>query len=100
MKFPKFKPAYQSFTLMDNGWLAVIVESVEGEYILLDIFDQDGKYIAHFKTPVFDEGMFSSLLFFNNDKAYCVSTEDDYKFAKRYGYEIQEYQKNKWIKIK
>ena len=90
----------QSFTLMDNGWLAVIVESVEGEYTLLDIFDQDGKYIAQFKTPVLDDGMFSALLFFNNDKAYCVAIEDDYKFAKRYSYEIQEYKNNRWIKIK
>jgi hypothetical protein len=31
------------------GWLAVIVESVEGEYTLFDIFDQDGKYIANLK---------------------------------------------------
>ena len=100
MKFPKFKPAYQSFSLMDNGWLAVIVESVEGEYTLFDIFDRDGKYIAHFKTPVFDDGMFSSLLFFNNNKAYCVAIEDDYRFAKRYSYKIQEYKNNKWIKMK
>jgi len=100
IKFPKFKPAYQSFTLMENGWLAVIVDSVEGEYTLLDIFDQDGKYIAHFKTPVLDDGMFSSLLFFNSGKAYCVAIEDDYRFAKRYSYEIQEYKNNEWIKIK
>jgi hypothetical protein len=100
MKFPKFKPAYQSFTLMDNGWLAVIVESVEGEYTFFDIFDRDGKYIAHFKTPVFDDGMYSSLLFFNNNKAYCVAIEDDYRFVKRYSYEIQEYKNSRWEKIK
>jgi hypothetical protein len=100
IKFPKFKPAYQSFTLMDNGWLAVIVDSVDGEYTLFDIFDQDGKYIAQFKTPVLDDGMYSTLLFFNNGKAYCVAIEDDYKFARRYSYEIQEYKNGKWIKIK
>ncbi len=100
IKFPKYKPAYQSFTLMENGWLVVIVDSVEDEYMLLDIFDQDGKYIAHFKTPVPAEGMFSVLLFFRNGKAYCVATEDDYRYAKRYNYEIQENRDNKWIRKK
>jgi hypothetical protein len=90
VKFPKYKPAYQGFTLMENGWLVVIVDSVEDEYTLLDIFDQDGKYIAHFKTPVPAEGIFSLLIFFKNGKAYCVADEDGYKFVKRYGFEIQE----------
>lgn len=89
-KFPKYKPAYQSFILMENGWLAVIVDSVEDEYTLLDIFDQNGKYIAHFKTPVPAEGLYSLLLFFKNGKAYCVADEDGYKFVKRYSFEIQE----------
>jgi hypothetical protein len=89
-KFPKHKPVYQSFILMENGWLAVIVDSVEDEYTLLDIFDQDGKYIAHFKTPVPAEGLFSLLLFFKNGKAYCVADEDGYKYVKRYSFEIQE----------
>lgn len=90
IKFPKFKPAYQTFTLMDNGWLAVIVESVEGEYTLFDIFDRGGKFIAQFKTPVPAEGMYTSMLFFNNNKAYCIVTEDDYRFVKRYSYEIRK----------
>jgi len=89
-KFPKYKPAYQSFTLMENGWLAVIVDSVEDEHTLLDIFDQDGNYIAHFKAPVPAEGLYSLLLFFKNGKAYCVADEDGYKFVKRYNFEIQE----------
>jgi hypothetical protein len=89
-KFPKYKPAYQSFTLMENGWLAVIVNAVEDEYTILDIFDQDGKYIGHFKTLVPAEGLFSLLLFFKNGKAYCVADEDGYKFVKRYNFEIKE----------
>jgi len=97
IKCPKYKPAYQSFTLMENGWLAVIVDSVEDEYTLFDIFDREGEYIANFKTPVPAEGMFS-ILFFKNDKAYSVVTEDDYKFVKRYNFEIQEYKGNRWIK--
>jgi hypothetical protein len=100
IEFPKFKPAYQSFTLMDNGWLAVVVDAIEGEYTHIDLFDRDGKYIAQFQTPVLDDGMYSALLFFNNGKAYCVAEEDDYKFAKRYSYEIQEYKNGKWISIK
>jgi len=91
IKYPKYKPAYLSFTLMENGWLAVIVDSLEGEYTLFDIFDQEGKYVANFKTKIPAEGMFSELLFFKNGKAYSVATENDYKFVKRYRFEIQEY---------
>jgi hypothetical protein len=91
IKFPKYKPAYQSFTLMENGWLAVIVDSLEGEYTLFDIFDQDGKYIANFKTTIPAEGMYSESLFFKNGRAYAVVTKDEYKFVKRYRFEIQEY---------
>ncbi|MBC8357989.1 MAG: 6-bladed beta-propeller [Candidatus Aminicenantes bacterium] len=100
IKYPKYKPAYQSFTLMDNGWLAVIVDAIEDEYTLFDIFNQEGKYIAHFKTPVLVEGMFSALLFFKNGKAYAVEDEDGYKFVKRYNFEIQEYKDNKWVRKK
>jgi len=100
IKYPKYKPAYQSFTLMDNGWLAVIVDSIEDEYTLFDIFDKEGKYIAHFKTPVLAEGILSGLLFFKNGKAYSVVIEDDYWFVKRYNYEIQEYKGNRWVRRK
>jgi len=98
IKYPKYKPAYQTFTLMENGWLAVIVDSVEDEFSLFDIFNQDGKYIAQFKTQVPAEGIFSVTLFFKNGTAYCVATEDDYKFVKRYNYEIQEYKNHRWVK--
>jgi len=83
IKYPKHKPAYQSLSLMENGWLVVIVNSVEDEYTLVDVFDQEGKYMAHFKTPVPAEGMLAGLLFFKNGKAYSVVTEGDYKFVKR-----------------
>ena len=100
IKYPKYKPAYQVFTLMENGWLAVIVDSVEDEYTLLDLFVQEGKYIAQFKTPVPAEGMLAGLLFFKNSKAYSVVTEDEYKFVKRYSIEIQEFKDGKWIQKK
>jgi hypothetical protein len=91
IKYPKYKPAYQGFTLMENGWLAVVVDSLEGEYTLFDIFDQEGRYIANFRTKIPTEGMFFEVLFFKNGKAYAVVTENDYKFVKRYRFEIQEY---------
>jgi len=37
IKYPKYKPAYQSFSLMENGRLAVSVDSVENEYTLFEI---------------------------------------------------------------
>ena len=86
IKYPKYKPAYLSFTLMENGWLAVIVDSIENEYTIFDIFDQEGRLMANFKTTVPVEG-----LFFKNDKAYAVAEEDGYKFVKRYSFELQEY---------
>jgi hypothetical protein len=54
------------------------------------VFNLNGKYIGHFKTPVPAEGLFSLLLFFKNGKAYCVADEDGYKFVKRYNFEIKE----------
>jgi hypothetical protein len=106
IKYPKYKPAYQSFTiigsglsqsysLMENGWLALIVDSVKGEYTIFDLFDRKGRYIANFKTTIPVEGFF-----FNNGKAYAVATENDFKFVKRYNFEIQEYKDNKWVRKK
>ena len=83
IEYPKYKPAYSRFALMENGWLAVVVESVENEYTLFDLFDRDGNYIGHFKADIP-----SDSLFFKNGKAYAVATEDGYKFAKRYAIEI------------
>ena len=89
---------------MENGWLAVSVDSIENEYTLFDIFDQGGRYIAHFKTTELTlpaEGIVSEFFFFfKNGKAYAVATEDDYRFVKRYNFEIQEYKDNKWVRKK
>jgi len=96
IKYPKYKPAYQgftliqsglnqSFTLMENGWLALIADYRKGEYAIFDIFDEDGRYIANFKTTVPVEG-----LFFKNGKAYAISTHENYKFVKRYRITLQE----------
>lgn len=95
IEYPKYKPAYNSFTLMENGWLAVIVEFIEGEYTLFDLFNEKGTYIGNFKANIPHDG-----LFFKNGKAYAVATENDYKFVKRYNFEIQEYKDNKSVRKK
>jgi len=93
IKFPKFKPAYQRFALMDNGWLLVIIDSSDKDSKLIDIFDLDGKYIAQFTTSVS-----TNSLIFKKGKAYALVIENDYRFVKRYRYEIQEFKDNKWVK--
>jgi len=104
IKYRKYKPAYLGFALMENGWLAVVVDTRENEYTLFDIFDKEGKYVANFKTTVPSlpvEGLFFEFqFFFKNGKAYAVEEEDGYKFVKRYNFEIQEYKDNKWVRKK
>jgi hypothetical protein len=95
IKYPKYLPPYQSFVLMENGWLFVMVDSIPDEYALIDIFGQEGNYIAQFETQIPAEN-----LFFKNGKAYALESENDYWFVKRYRYEIQEYRGNKWVKKK
>ncbi len=95
LKYPKYLPAYQTFTLMENGWLFVVVDSGEEDAKLIDLFDQDGKYIAQFTTSVSTD-----RLIFKNAKAYAIDTVNDYRYVKRYRYEIQEYRDNKWVKKK
>lgn len=89
IKYPKYKPAYERFTLMENGWIFVVVDSVRDEYKLVDIFNKDGEYLAQFETDISTD-----WLSFNNGKAYAVATIDDYKFIKRYNFEILGYRDN------
>jgi hypothetical protein len=95
IEYPKYIPAYKQFTLMENGWLAVVVDSIENDYTLIDIFDEEGKYIAHFSATIPVEN-----LFFKNGKAYALATENDYKFVKRYKFEIQEFWDKRWVKAR
>lgn len=85
IKYPKYKPAYSSFALMENGWLAVVVDSMPGEGTLFDLFDKQGVYIGHFRADIPSEN-----LFFKNSKAYAVAEKNGYKFAKRYRFKIVE----------
>lgn len=86
IKYPKYKPPYQDFVIMENGWLFVIVELREGEYTICDLFDEEGTYIGHFKADISPD-----LLLFKNKKAYAMASVDDYKCVKRYSFKIQEY---------
>jgi hypothetical protein len=93
--YPKYKSAYDTFALMENGWIFVAVDYVENEYTLIDLFDRQGKYIAQFdsKIPI-------ANLFFKNSKAYGLATVNDYRYVKRYGYELQEYRDSTWQRMK
>jgi len=83
IKYPKYKPAYERFTLMENGWIFVVVDSVPDGLKLVDIFNEDGEFLAQFETDISTD-----WLSFNNGKAYSVATINDYKFIKRYNFDI------------
>jgi hypothetical protein len=89
IKYPKYKPAYERFTLMENGWIFVVVDSVKEESTLVDIFNKDGEYLAQFETDITTD-----WLSFNNGKDYAVATINDYKFIKRYTFKILGYANN------
>jgi hypothetical protein len=82
MKFPEYFPAYEFFALEEGGRLIVRTYKKgkkEGEYVL-DIFDQEGRYIAQIPTRV-------NARVWKNNKAYSVEdTEEGYKVIKRYSY--------------
>jgi len=89
VEYPKYKPAYERFILMENGWIFVVVDSVRDGSTLVDIFNKDGEYLAQFETDVPTD-----WLSFNNGKAYAVGTIDNYEFIKRYNFEILGYKDN------
>ncbi len=86
VEYPKYMPAYERFILMENGWIFVVVDSVRDGNTLVDIFGKDGEYLAQFETDISTD-----WLSFNNGKAYTVATIDDYKFIKRYNFEVLGY---------
>jgi len=85
IRYPKYKPAYQDFTIADNGWLFVIVDSQGSEATVLDVFDAEGHYIARTEASIPSE-----MLRFKKGKAYAVATEDSYKSVKRFSYTVRE----------
>jgi hypothetical protein len=85
MKYPKYLPAYLGFIPMDNGWLFVVVDSLENKSEI-DLFDEKGVYIGRFETDIP-----ALTLFFKNEKAYAVTSVNDFNFVQRYGYKIVDY---------
>ena len=79
IRYPKFKPAFESFTVTDNGWLVVVVDAIAGDDTLLDLFDDEGRYRARVtcRIPTMN-------LMFKAGKAYAVDTQGGYRYVKRY----------------
>jgi hypothetical protein len=85
IRYPKYLPAYQKFALMGNGWLAVVVDAVRGGQAKIDIFDENGVYIAEAMARLPVDG-----LMFRKDKAYSIiETEEGYRFIKRYSWKAE-----------
>jgi len=79
-ELPKYYPAFQSFTIDDEGRLIVSTfkKAENGKGYYYDIFDPEGKYIA--------KVLFNILsLFFKNGKLYTIEEDEDgYQYVKRY----------------
>ncbi len=80
IEFPKYFPAYQYFTLDEEGRLFVRTfekGKAEGEYFF-DVFDSEGKYIARFVHKADPRA-------WKNHKLYSIEeSEEGYKIIKRY----------------
>jgi hypothetical protein len=88
IEYPKFKPAFHSFALMENGWLIVLVDFTPDASWLFDLFDEKGRYVGQFREHFPADYFF----FFNNGKAYAVETDEEgYRFVERYRYKIENY---------
>ena len=84
IRFPEFKPFFQRLVPMENGWLAVVVDSERNRSVLLDLFDKEGRFLGRVEAAVP-----MTNLFFKNGKAYAVVSDEGYLFVKRYSYKIQ-----------
>jgi hypothetical protein len=80
MEFPKKFPAYEAYTLDEEGRLIVrSYNKAEGENnVYLDIFDADGNYIARFPSKV-------NPRVWKNNKMYALEeTDEGFILIKRY----------------
>lgn len=67
---------------LDNGGLAVVVDREGKEFLLIDLFDANGRFQERVRAALPYRG-----LLFKNGKAYAVKTDDNgYHYVKRYGY--------------
>jgi hypothetical protein len=80
MEFPKQFPAYEAYSLDEEGRLIVrsYNKADEEDSIYLDIFDSEGKYIARFPSKV-------NPRFWKNNKMYSIEeTDEGFIVIKRY----------------
>ena len=85
IRFPKYKQYFSKFVPMDEGRLAVVVDSSEFDSSTLDIFDRQGQFQGRVTVPVSSNG-----LRIKNGKLYCLRTDEEgYHFIKRYSYELK-----------
>ncbi len=85
VQFPKYKPYYIEFIPMDEGRLAVLVDSSGYDSSTLDVFDRDCRFQGRITVPIS-----SKDLMFKNGKAYCIQPDaEGYLFIKRYSYELK-----------
>lgn len=80
MEFPKQFPAYEAYSLDEEGRLIVRSYNKSGEEdkVYLDIFDKEGKYIARFPSKV-------NPRIWKNNKMYAIEeTDEGFIVIKRY----------------
>lgn len=80
MEFPKQFPAYEAYTVDEEGHLIVRTynKAEEEDLVYLDIFDAEGKYIARFPSKV-------NPRIWKNNKMYAIEeTDEGFIVIKRY----------------
>lgn len=79
-EFPKMFPPFQFFTLDENGRIIVRTweKGEETDTFVHDIFDPEGRYIAHFVSRI-------NISLWKNKKAYAIDEDDEgFQVIKRY----------------
>ena len=79
IRYPKYKPAYQGFTVSEDGRLIVLANQKGDSSAILDVFDKDGRCVMHCQADIPVDG-----LRFKKNKVYAVATIDGYHFVKRF----------------
>jgi len=85
MEFPKQFPAYEAYTVDEEGRLIVRTynKAEEEDNVYLDIFDAEGKYIARFPSKV-------NPRIWKNNKMYAIEeTDEGFIVIKRYTFSWQ-----------
>jgi hypothetical protein len=80
LEFPKYYPAYESFSLDEEGRLFVrsYKKGKEKDVFFLDVFGADGKYFSTLATK-------TNPRIWKNGKMYSIEENDDgIKIIKRY----------------